>query len=100
MAITTYTIRQFGAVSVGKFFAVFGLVWGCIMGLFVAIGVGGASAMMGSPVVGAGAGLVAFMLAVTGGGILGFIGGVIVAVMYNIVLGASGGIEMDLEVKA
>jgi hypothetical protein len=33
------------------------------------------------------------------GGIVGFIGGVIVAFVYNIVLGAMGGIEMDLEAK-
>ena len=34
------------------------------------------------------------------GGVLGFIGGAIVAIIYNIVLGATGGVEMDLDVKA
>jgi len=34
------------------------------------------------------------------GGIFGFISGAIVAYVYNIVLGAIGGIEMDLEQKA
>jgi hypothetical protein len=31
---------------------------------------------------------------------MGFIGGAIIAIVYNIVLGATGGVEMDLEVKA
>jgi hypothetical protein len=33
------------------------------------------------------------------GGIIGFIGGAIVAIIYNIVLGAMGGVELDLEVR-
>jgi hypothetical protein len=33
------------------------------------------------------------------GGVVGFIGGAIVAVIYNIVLGAMGGVELDLEIK-
>jgi hypothetical protein len=34
------------------------------------------------------------------GGVGGFIWGAVAAVIYNIILGAIGGIEMDLEVKA
>lgn len=99
MAVSTYMIKQFGVMSVGKFFAVFGLVWGVIMGLFVAIGVGGTSALMGSAEVGLGAGIVAFFMMIIVGGVAGFIGGAVVALVYNLVLGATGGIEMDLELK-
>ena len=99
MAVSTYTIKQFGVISVGKFFAVFGLVWGFFMGIILAIGVGGMGSVMHAPAVGIGAGIFALVIAIVAGGILGFIGGAIVAVVYNIVLGASGGIEMDLEVK-
>ena len=100
MAVSTYTIKQFGVMSVGKFCAVFGLVWGFFMGLMLAVGVGGIASVMGTPAVGIGAGIFAFVIVIVAGGVLGFIGGAIVAVVYNIVLGATGGIEMDLEVKA
>lgn len=100
MVVSTYTIKQFGVISVGKFFAVFGLVWGFFVGMFLALGVGGMGSIMSSPVVGIGAGIVACAIAILAGGVLGFISGAIVAVVYNIVLGATGGVEMDLEVKA
>ncbi len=45
-------------------------------------------------------GLVALGIMTIIGGVMGFIGGAIVAIIYNLVLGATGGIEMDLEVKA
>jgi hypothetical protein len=99
MAATTYTIKQFGIVSVGKFFAVFGLVWGFFMGLCVAAGIGAMGSVMGSHALGFGAGLIGLVLMTILGGVFGFIGGAIVAIIYNIVLGATGGIEMDLEVK-
>jgi hypothetical protein len=92
-------IKQFGIVSVGKFFAVFGLVWGFFMGIFLAIGIGGMSSAMGAHALGIGAGLFGLIIMTILGGVLGFIGGAIVAIIYNIVLGATGGIEMDLEVK-
>jgi hypothetical protein len=99
MAVTTYTIKQLGIVSVGKFFAVFGLVWGFFAGIFLAIGLGSMKSMMGTYALGFGAGLIGLVTMVIVGGIVGFIGGVIVAFVYNIVLGAMGGIEMDLEAK-
>ena len=99
MAGTTYTIKQPGIVSVGKFFAVFGLVWGFFAGISLAAGLGGMGSVMGTPAIGIGAGLVRLVIMVVVGGVFGFIGGVIAAVVYNIVLGAMGGIEMGLEVK-
>jgi hypothetical protein len=99
MAVTTYTIKQLGIVSVGKFCAVFGLVWGFFMGIILAVGLGGMGSVFGAHVLGFGAGLVGLVVMVIVGGVVGFIGGAIVAVIYNIVLGAMGGIEMDLEAK-
>jgi hypothetical protein len=99
MTAATYVIKQLGIVSVGKFFAVFGLVWGFLMGFFVAAGVSGMGTVMGSHAIGFAGGLVALGFMVIMGGIFGFIGGVVLAFIYNLVLGASGGIEMELEVK-
>jgi hypothetical protein len=99
MTTTTYTIKQFGIVSVGKFFAVFGLVWGFFVGILLAAGLGGMGSLSGSHILGIGAGLAGLVIMVILGGVFGFIGGVIVAIIYNIVLGAMGGVEMDLEAK-
>jgi hypothetical protein len=100
MAVTTYTIKQLGIESVGKFFAVFGLVWGFFAGLIFAAGATTMGAGMGVAPAGFFGGLVLLGLMIIIGGIMGFIGGAIVAIIYNLVLGAAGGIEMDLEVKA
>jgi hypothetical protein len=99
MATTAYMIKQFGVLSVAKFFAIFGLVWGFFMGIALALGIGGMGLAMGSAGLGIGAGIVGLVVMVILGGIFGFIGGAIVAVVYNIVLGAIGGVEMDLEAK-
>jgi hypothetical protein len=100
MATTAYMIKQLGVLSVAKFCGVIGLLWGFVMGIFLAIGVGGMASAMGSHVLGVGAGLVGLVMMIIFGGIGGFISGAIVAFVYNIVLGAIGGIEMDLEVKS
>jgi hypothetical protein len=99
MATTAYMIKQFGVMSVAKFFAVFGLVWGFFMGLVLALGLGGMGSVMGGAALGIGAGIAGLVVMVILGGIFGFIGGAIVAIVYNIVLGAIGGVEMDLEAK-
>jgi len=99
MATTPYMIKSFGIVSVAKFFAIFGLVWGFFAGLILALGLGGIGSAMGAHALGIGAGLVGFVIMIILGGVLGFIGGAIVAIVYNIVLGAIGGVEMDLEAK-
>jgi hypothetical protein len=99
MSGTTYVIKQFGVISVGKFFAVFGLVWGFFAGILFAAGLGGMGTVLGSHTLGFGAGLFGLIFMVIIGGIIGFIGGAVVAVIYNIVLGAMGGVELDLEVR-
>jgi hypothetical protein len=99
MSGTTFVIKQFGVISVGKFFAVFGLVWGFFAGILLAAGLGGMGTVLGSHTLGFGAGIFGLIFMVIIGGIIGFIGGAVVAVIYNIVLGAMGGVELDLEVR-
>jgi hypothetical protein len=104
MTVTTYTIKQLGIVSVGKFFAVLGVIWGFFTGFLIAFGLGEMGPMMGTSAVALGAGIagLVFMIFFTTiiGGVFGFVGGAVVAIVYNLVLGATGGIEMDLEVKS
>lgn len=99
MVTTAYMIKSFGVLSVGKFCAVIGLIWGFLVGLMVAVGIGGIGSMMGSHALGIGAGIVGLIVMIIIGGIGGFISGAIGAIIYNIILGAIGGIEMDLETK-
>ena len=90
-------VKHLGVLSVAKFCAIIGLIWGIVMGIVVAIGVQRWSAYMGvSP---AGSGIFAFIFMIIIGLVGGFIGGAIVAFIYNIVLDVIGGIELDLEVK-
>jgi hypothetical protein len=83
MAVTKYTIKQFGVVSIGKFFAVLGLVWGFFTGIFHADGPGGMGPVMGAHALGTGAGLAGLVIRVIVGGVAGFIGGAIVAIIYT-----------------
>jgi hypothetical protein len=71
---TTYIVKQFGIVSVGKFFAVFGRVWGFFMGIILAAGLGGMGSVFGAPALGIGAGLLGLVFMVIAGGVIGFIG--------------------------
>jgi hypothetical protein len=67
--------------------------------LLPAAGLGGMGSVSGYHALGIGAGLVGLVIMVIVGGVAGFISGAIVVIIYNIVLGAMGGIELDLEVK-
>jgi len=100
MATTAYMIKKFGVMSVAKFSAIIGLIWGFVVGLMVLVGVGRTAAMFGGAALGAGVGIFGFILMIILGAVGGFIGGAILAFIYNIVLGAIGGIEMDLETKS
>ena len=99
MSVTPYMIKKLGVLSIAKFCAVLGIIWGLVVGLFMMLGIGGIAAAMGRGALGAGVGIVGLIIMIIVGAIAGFIGGAILAFIYNIVLGAIGGIEMDLEVK-
>jgi len=99
MAATAYMIKSFGVLSVAKFSAILGLIWGFVLGLVFLL-FGSIASMIGAQSLGMGAGIAGFIMMIIFGGIGGFIGGAIMAVIYNIILGVIGGIEMDLEPKA
>lgn len=100
MTTTAFMIKSFGVVSVAKFCAILGLIWGFLMGLMIAVGIGGIGSMMGSQGLGIGAGIVGLVVMIIIGGIGGFISGAIGAFIYNIILRLIGGIEIGLEMKA
>ena len=100
MSVTPYMIKKLGVISIAKFCGILGIIWGLVVGIFMMLGIGGIAAAMGRGALGAGIGIVGLIIMIIVGAIAGFIGGAILAIIYNIVLGAIGGIEMDLEVKA
>jgi len=55
--------------------------------------------VFGAQIRGVGAGIVGLIIMMILAGIFGFIGVAVVAIDYNIVLGSTGGVEMDLGVK-
>ena len=95
MAVTAILIRKFGVISVAKFCAVFGIIWGFFMGLEFALGATGIADTMGLSSLGVGLGIVGSIIIIIIGGIAGFIGGAILAIVSNVVLSAIGGIEME-----
>jgi hypothetical protein len=58
MIVATYVIKQYGVVSIGKFFLVFGLVWGIILGFFVAAAVISMGSVVGTHALGFAGGIV------------------------------------------
>ncbi len=100
MTAQLYVIKQFDIVSVAKFFAVFGVIWGFVMGLFMAVGFGAMRTMMGySSPFGMFGGIAAILIMIVIGAVVWFIAGAILAIVYNVVAGASGGVEMELDTK-
>ncbi len=100
------TIRRFGVFSVAKMQSLVGFVIGCILGviyglIFIALGAtmssfGGRDAAAGgvpSIVMGIGF-MIGLPIIYT---ILGFIGGCIVALVYNLAAGMIGGVKFELE---
>lgn len=95
-------LRSVGVLSMGKLlgamYAIIGLIVGAILSL-VSLLAGVANLNQGAPhplpfMVG---GIAAIILLPIFYGIVGFIGGVISAAVYNLVAGLVGGIEMDFE---
>jgi len=84
-------------IMLGALYTILGLVVGAVVFLFslvgVAIGGGGGDAVMGGLIGGIGAIIIAPLFY----GAMGFILGIIMAVLYNLVAGIAGGIRMDLE---
>ncbi|HUU74861.1 MAG TPA: DUF3566 domain-containing protein [Methanoregulaceae archaeon] len=99
MVERTTIIKKLGILSVAKIYGVFGVIWGILMGAFVALGIGAGVATMGLGAPGAlGAGIVGFILTVIFGAVMFFIMGVVVAFVYNVIADIVGGIEMQLDI--
>ena len=100
-------IRKLGVLSVGKIYAVMMLIIALIFsipyGLFIIVlALGGASNMGGDNALALGGGGVAIGIMVMIGfpiiyGIFGFICGIIGALIYNILAGIVGGVEIEVE---
>jgi hypothetical protein len=96
--IPDYTIKKFGMLSVAKFFALIGFVWGFLAGLILLASyvqgylANGDAALIQSGLLGLG-------MMVAYGIIGGIIGGTVIAFLYNRVLGARHGIRMELDAK-
>lgn len=96
-----WQLKRIGPVSAGLFAGAAGAIMGLFAGIVLALFTGiGAAGVQGNPqgmnaVVGLGAfGIVVLPLFY---GIMGFIGGVINAFVYNIVAGLTGGISLEFD---
>lgn len=101
--MATTAIRRFGVLSVGKVmgmtYALLGLLGGAIFALFSLFGAAlGASLAEDSAgaIPGALFGVGAIILFPIIYGVIGFLGGLLVAAIYNLVSGATGGIQVEL----
>ncbi len=100
MAERVVVLKKIGAVSVAKIYAVFGGIWGILVGAMVALGLGAGAAAMGLGGLGAaGAGIVGFFAMILVGVVIFFLAGLIVASLYNVIAGWIGGIEMTLDIQ-
>jgi len=96
-------ITRVGPVSLAKFLGCLYACIGLIIGLFVAVfallgsAVGFALEGSGVPLIGAFLGMGAVIAAPIFYGMIGFIGGLIVGFLFNIVAGLTGGLEIGLE---
>ena len=92
-------LKRIGVLSSGLFGAAAGVLMGLIAGGFIflvslaGVGAGGGNAQNVGAVMGMGAGALIFAPLMYG--FMGFFGGMINAVVYNVVAGMSGGIEME-----
>jgi hypothetical protein len=96
--VSMAVLRAVGVMSVAKVSAVLMAIAGLIEGiLFAGLGTMIGSLAEGTPMAALGAfGVTAVVMFPIGGAISGFIGGAISAILYNLVAGKIGGIEMDL----
>jgi hypothetical protein len=91
-------IRRFGVISVGKMlcilYAIFGLIEGAVFSL---VSIVASSAMKGMGMFGILFGIGAIIFMPIAFGIMGFIFGIVIALVYNVVARLVGGIEVDAE---
>jgi hypothetical protein len=96
-------IRRLGVLSVAKLqgtlYALLGLMIGAVFALFALFGAALGSSLgsdhQGS-IFGAALGVGAIVFFPVVYGLLGFVGGLLVAALYNLVAGITGGVEIEL----
>ena len=89
-------IRKVDVLSVAKFQAFFGAIIGLLLGLLYAALGASLDAIIGSVGLGSGLGLIAIIAFPIFYGIVGFVGGTIFALLYNLVAKMTGGIKIEL----
>ena len=93
-------VRQIGVVSVGKIYGAISAAIGLVIGIFFALAsmVGaGLSGEDGSAIFGAFFGVGAIVLFPVLYGVMGFLGGMLGAALYNVFAGMVGGVSVQLE---
>jgi hypothetical protein len=100
VATTTYFVKKIGVMSIAKFGALIGMIIGIINGIILAMNIGPSAAIAGrSMFPGVGSGVMTFSLNVILWIIFGFLGGTVIAFIYNFEPGEMGGIEVGLVVR-
>lgn len=93
MTQRTIIIEKCNEMSVAKYFAVFGMIWGTFMGVLLALNIGAGVSVMG---LGSDRSAVAmdggFFLMIIVGAILFFVTGLVTSCVYNGVAEKTGGI--------
>ncbi len=90
-------LRRVGVLSVGKICGILGVIIGLIVGVGYAIAFAIAGAVSGNVPFGGLLGAFAIVAFPVMYGVIGFLGGVIDAFLYNIIAGWIGGIELHFE---
>lgn len=88
-------IKSVGVISLGKIFGLLSAFFGLIAGIFFAI-----ISLTGDPGYGADAfafGVGSIIIFPILYGIIGFIDGIIIAAIYNVIAGIVGGVEVEVE---
>ncbi|MFE4105868.1 hypothetical protein [Almyronema epifaneia] len=99
MASRKVMIKKLDILSVGKIQALVLAVLGLIIGVFIALMSLSMGTAMGnnSPMAGLVGGIGAIIFIPLFYAVIGFIGGIITAVVYNLAASAIGGIEMEFD---
>lgn len=99
-------LRRVGVLSAGKVVGVIYVVFGLFVGVIMALMALAGAAMPQQPnqpggfMVFAGMGIASIIIFPIMYGVMGFIGGVLSAAIYNLVAGVIGGLELDFERQA
>jgi hypothetical protein len=99
LEVETMMIKSVSVLSVGKvlgcLYAAIGLLVGGFFSLFTVAGVAASGGQSGASAAFLGVGAIVFLPVLYG--VMGFIGGIIAAGLYNLIASVAGGIEIELQ---